>query len=399
MKICYVVYREDNVMVFDSQVLLFLKEMKTRNEIDGIELIVFRHNPNLTKKKAVEDKIHMFVDECKTFASFPVLSKAQLDFNAFRLKHYVRGKYEVNEQIAVICRGELATYMGAKAFASYPNSRVLFDNRGLPLEESEMRYGDRKIHVINRKNKRKALDFAKSHCDMYNFVTNEMRKYLLEKYSYKNELPYTIIPTLYHPEDVDWEGWERVVQLERYTPDQMVVSYIGSTASWQSTSQLISIIEKIGTAYKKARFIILTNGEIEEIKSLPSDVKDRLTVKGVPHSQMKYYLKMSDFGIVIRDENIVNQVAAPTKIAEYLTAGVSMLYAGNIGILRDIKDKVDASMLISVDQDSNWIVKIDNLYSQKKKVNSAVLDYFDMKKRQSDTIQMIQKSFDNEKVK
>ena len=45
MKICYVVYREDNVMVFDSQVLEYLKIM--RDKVEHIELVVFRHEKNL----------------------------------------------------------------------------------------------------------------------------------------------------------------------------------------------------------------------------------------------------------------------------------------------------------------------------------------------------------------
>lgn len=400
MKICYIVYREDNVMVFDSQVLQYLKAMKAHPEIDEIELIVFRHEENINKKDEVESKIKQFVNSTKTFISFPILSKAQLDVNAARLKKYIKNRYSISEQVAVICRGELATYIGAKAFRDHPNSRILFDNRGLPLEESEMRYKDKKIHVINRKKKRIALNYAKSHCDMYNFVTNAMREYVVQTYRYNAQLPFTIIPTLYHPESVDAAGWDKVVQIEKYEPSQMVISYIGSTASWQSTSQLIDIITKIATKYKNSRFMILTKGTIPEIENLPPDIRDRLTVKGVPHSQVKYYLKMSDFGLVIRDDNIVNQVAAPTKIAEYLTAGVSMLYAGNIGILKDIDTVSSAKRMIAIDQNDDWIEKLETIKSaEDKTVDPAIINYFSMEVRQRDTIGMIVSSFKASKVK
>ncbi len=400
MKICYIVYREDNVMVFDSQVLQYLKAMREQPEIEEIELVVFRHEENIRKKDAVENKIKQFVPLTKTFISFPVLSKTQLDINASRLKSYVKKRYNKEDTIAVICRGELATYMGTKAFANHPNSRILFDNRGLPLEESEMRYQDKRIHIINRKKKRIALEYAKSHCDMYNFVTNAMREYVLKTYNYNPEIPFTIIPTLFHPEQVDEAGWNQVVHNEEYNPSQIVISYIGSTASWQSTSQLIDVITKIAAKYSNSRFIILTKGTIAELDSLPQEVRERITIKSVPHNQVKYYLKMSDFGIVIRDDNIVNQVAAPTKIAEYLTAGVGMLYAGKIGILKDIDSVAVAKRLIAIDRDANWIDKLNTHQpAEDKMVDQSVIDYFSMAIRQRDTIDMIAASFNNQKVK
>lgn len=400
MKICYIVYREDNVMVFESQVLQYLKALKKQPEIEEIELVVFRHEENIRKKDAVEVKIKQFVSSTKTFASLPVLSKTQLDVNAFRLKSYIKKRYAKEDKISIICRGELATYMGAKAFANHPNSRILFDNRGLPIEESEMRYQDKRVHVINRKIKRVALEYAKSHCDMYNFVTNAMREYVLKTYNYSAQIPFTIIPTLFHPEPVDAAGWNKVVHVEEYDLSQMVISYIGSTASWQSTSELVDIIMKIATRYDNSRFIILTKGIIPELDNLPQKIRGRVTIKGVPHNQIKYYLKMSDFGIVIRDDNIVNQVAAPTKIAEYLTAGVGMLYAGNIGILKDIDSVAIAERIIAIDKDENWLDKLEAFQATgDKAVDLSVISYFSMEARQRDTIDMIMTSFKTPKVR
>ena len=109
---------------------------------------------------------------------------------------------------------------------------------------------------------------------------------------------------------------------------------------------------------------------------------------------------MSDFGLVIRDDNIVNQVAAPTKIAEYLTAGVSMLYAGNIGILKDIDTVSSAKRMIAIDQNDDWIEKLETIKSaEDKTVDPAIINYFSMEVRQRDTIDMIVSSFKASKVK
>ena len=54
MKVCYFVYREDNVMVYASQVLEYLQQLKEKPSVEEIGLIVFRHEKNLFKKDKVE---------------------------------------------------------------------------------------------------------------------------------------------------------------------------------------------------------------------------------------------------------------------------------------------------------------------------------------------------------
>lgn len=393
MKIFYIVYREDNVMVFESQVLEYLQKMGPK--VDSIELAVFRHEKNLFRRQKVENIIKKYVKECKTFVSFPVLSRIQLKINAFRLKRYIMKKHSGSEQIAVICRGDLAAYVGSKAFSNYDNVRILFDNRGLPIEESQMSHGDQFIHKMNRRIKAYAINYAKSHCDMYNFVTNRLRVYDIQNYGYDAELPYTIIPTLYHADTINLNVLNRIRQEEKCDKEDFIVTYTGSTAAWQSVERLIDIIEQIYRHNGKARFFILTNGAIEGVERLPGDLQSRIIIKNVPHAKIKYYLAMSNVGIVIRDENIVNQVAAPTKIAEYITSGMKILYSGDIGILDDLKCVSSRINMVNIDENKDWLDLLD--LSMEKYIDTDCVNYFDMEKRQVDTLELIKKAFCRQK--
>lgn len=399
MKLIYLVYREDNVMVYESQVLEYLRAMKKKKLFDSIELIVFRHEQNLMRKKEVEERIHHYVDKAETFWSFPVLNMVQLNTNASRLRGYLKKNYSKDDRIAVICRGDLAAYVGVRAFKDYSNSRVLYDNRGLAYEESVMSHESNFIHKINRNVKREALNRARLHCDMYNFVTTGMREYFLEQYGYNPHIPYTIIPTLYKAEKGSDSEFVEIAKREKYKPTDFVISYVGSTAAWQSTRQLVDLISQIGEEYRTIRFFILSNGTISEMESLPQHIKDRIIMKAVPHKEMKYYLRMTNIGIVIRDNNIVNHVATPTKIAEYLTSGVSILYSGDIGIINDLKNKTDGSQMICIDTDPNWLAKINPENCPEKRIDQVIVDYFDMDKRQLETSNMITSAFANAKAK
>lgn len=393
MKICYVVYREDNVMVFDSQVLEYLKIM--RDKVEHIELVVFRHEKNLFHKAELEKKILKYVDECTTFASLPVLTVAQLQIAAARLRSHIKEKYK-REQVAVICRGDLAAYVASKAFANVDGARVLFDNRGLPQEESVLSHGDKWIHRRNRQVKAYAMNYAKDHCDAYNFVTTNLREYDIERYGYREDLPYSIIPTLFKNEIVDARGVARIKKNENCKDDDFIVTYIGSTAAWQSTGDLLGIVQRIYLHNSAARFFILTNGTIPEIQKLQDELRQRIVIKQVPHSDVKYYLRISDVGIVIRDNNIVNYVAAPTKIAEYVTSGVQLLYSGNIGILSDLSKLKANDSMIELDKTPDWEKRLRK--RREAEDLDVYVDYFDMNRRQLDTLNLLTKCFSRSKV-
>ena len=41
-------------------------------------------------------------------------------------------------------------------------------------------------------------------------------------------------------------------------------------------------------------------------------------INQIPYNEVGKYLNASDFGIIIRENNIINYVASPTKVNEYL---------------------------------------------------------------------------------
>ncbi len=394
MKLCYVVFREDNTMVFHSQVLEYLQVLKNNPDIEQTELIVFRKS----KKEPLEQRIHKYVDHCKTFASGRIFLNFQLCFYAKKLRQYIKKTYNKNDNIAVICRGGNSSYIASKALKRIPNSRILFDNRGLPIEESQMR-NDNIIRKFVRVMKKQVINYAKSHCDMYNFVTSPMRDYLVEKYNYKSDIPFTIIPTLYNTEDNISSTPDNNVCKCDFKFD-FTVSYIGSMAVWQSSNKLIELIVAIGNKYPKARFFILTKDNLSFSDAIPKDIKDRIIFKNVPHSEIKHYLANSDLGIVLRDDNIVNRVAAPTKIAEYLTSGIPILYSGDIGILTDLKNAGINTPMIDIAHQNDWLENIEKYVQlRRNNVDTKVVEYFDMKTRQRETLEMIKNSFKNRKVK
>lgn len=393
MRIIYIVYREDNTMVFDSQVLEYLKLLQENYEV---ELILFRNHKTFFKKAEVEERISRYIKNYTTLASIPLFFKIQLDINALRLKFKKLYKYKNDEPLLILCRGELSTYIANKAFKAEKNKVILYDNRGLPIEELEMRNEEGIVYKLNKKAKRKAIEFAKDNCSLYSFVTNNLRNYLINQYKYSPKKNYYIMPTLVKDREIDLCELDKIKLEIQYDENAFYVIYVGSVAAWQSVEQIFDIYNKIKNQINNAKLLILTNGNMSVPSDLSKEVFNSIIIKNVKHSNVKYYLKLSNIGLVLRNDNIVNKVAAPTKIAEYITFDLPILYDGEIGVLDDLKDSYDENGIISVGK-PDWIKKVIKLSvkSDSGSVMNTYKSYFDMRKKQNDLIEGIKRDFFN----
>ena len=51
----------------------------------------------------------------------------------------------------------------------------------------------------------------------------------------------------------------------------------------------------------------------------------------VAHHEVTEILAACDYGILIRENTVTNQVASPTKFAEYLASGLPVIISANLG--------------------------------------------------------------------
>jgi glycosyltransferase involved in cell wall biosynthesis len=103
-------------------------------------------------------------------------------------------------------------------------------------------------------------------------------------------------------------------------PARPTVVYAGGAQKWQN-------IEAMMDAMRKARdrfdFVILT-ADIPVFKRLLTayGLENQVTLRTVPKNEVYAYYARADLGFILRDDDIVNRAACPTKLVEYLQCGV-----------------------------------------------------------------------------
>ena len=74
-----------------------------------------------------------------------------------------------------------------------------------------------------------------------------------------------------------------------------------------------------------------------------------------------------DYGLIIRDESITNQVSSPVKFAEYLYAGLKIIISSNIGDYSKFVLDNDCGFL-----DNQCKMNLKKVTNRQKKFNSEL---------------------------
>lgn len=117
-------------------------------------------------------------------------------------------------------------------------------------------------------------------------------------------------------------------------PEEHLVVYSGTTAAYQHLEDLtIPFMKELAEADKNVRLAFFSS-EIDKIRGMLKvagvDV-ERVILKSFPQKEVAGALTACDAGILIRKPTLVNRVANPVKIAEYLAAGLPIIIEKGVG--------------------------------------------------------------------
>ena len=110
----------------------------------------------------------------------------------------------------------------------------------------------------------------------------------------------------------------------------ILFAYSGSTAGWQSFSLLAAFLRPLLKSQPSHKVVFLAKEE-DSITQLKKEFPGQVQQRWLAHTEVKDYLNACDYGILIREESVTNQVASPTKFAEYLSAGLPVIISEKLG--------------------------------------------------------------------
>jgi glycosyltransferase involved in cell wall biosynthesis len=281
--------------------------------------------------------------------------------------------------------------------------KLLFDIRGFnPEEQVESgRWSQRSLKYFIYKTAEKYLLMRASG---FILLTNAGRKALFpqsihqpgdpqELYRLPDKRPIQIIPCCV--DDSRFEMKLNQKQQSNLTKETLglgnclkIIAHVGALGGLYPEERIVKTFAEIKKQYPDYGFIILSQTstnqfkELYEAASLPAD---SLWVGKVPVSEVANYLAICDWGLSLKKESYSQLSCSPTKIPEYLLAGLPVISSKGIGDTDKILTENEVGLVFNAWDDADIVrcvsdmSKLEKISNLRQKCQETAINLFDLR--------------------
>lgn len=270
-----------------------------------LSVLLFR---NFRKKiEIIDDEITFY--QCNTFIHIFTIISLLLKSN----KIYIHSLYNV-----------LPSFL----YIALSSKKIILDIHGVVPEENKLINKNFRYLIFNFCER---MVLSKEKLTVV-CVTNHMIDFYKKKYKTTKAqfVRYIIFPN----------------NLDQHKDDELIINetniinivYSGNLQKWQNIDLMIEVIKK-NYHHSHYHFYILT-GELKQMQEkfvkAAFDDMQRVTIDSFPPDKLHFIYSICHYGFILRDDIVVNNVACPTKLIEYMNYGiVPIVLSDNIGDFKE----------------------------------------------------------------
>ena len=342
MKLVYI--NNSKSSVFDSQVLALLKYYQKNSFFEKVILIFGYHNQeeiDWLRKKDTKDIIIYFY---KTYPNYPFFNFL-IQRNLFRILKSISTNFC---DYFFHIRGEMTSFHFKRIATKLDidTKQLLTDVRGVSIQElKEFSNANRIIERLKLYNYERAFQSLKNDKNI-SVVSDYFKTYLMSSLKIAPESIF--VNSCLVNDNFIFNETERVKirkNLKIKGNEILLIFTSGGTANWQNNDMILKLADK------GVKVLNLSRRQIK--------YKNVIT-KFVAYEKVPNYLSAADISFIWRDISLVNKVASPVKISEYMACGLPIVHNGTVDLINNITiNGIDALLINSID-DLN-LVMIENI--------------------------------------
>lgn len=253
----------------------------------------------------------------------------------------------------VHCRGAVGAWQVLHSMdrSQRKSVKVLYDCRGIVVEEMAGAWRDsckKMLLPLKLRELRRIEEYVVNEVDYLTTVSEGLSDYLEFHYGRRADM---IIRPVVNTQKFSFSLSDRIIVRKELgiNDDDKLFVFVGGGDYWQSLDLLKNWW---GTTQKPNYVLLILSHTPDFFDHWVTDgaVPGRIIVRSVPHNYVSSYLSAADFGILFRDEGLVNNVASPVKLGEYLCSGLKVLT--NLSVYQKIQpEDIDV-----IDLNSNGLI-------------------------------------------
>lgn len=300
--------------IIDSQVVTLIQEIQLQDPKINFDLVTFDSDARTASYQKQNTYKHIFLKNKGHALNI-------LNLMLFCIRH--GKKYDV------IHVRSFPGMFGALFAKLFYRTKLIFDPRGLYAEEFS--YIEKKVFLTTF-----FKFFEGIFCKFSNMiivVSTPFQVYYQDRYKIRDQR-IDVIPT-FAIEKEDKGNKNIIVNIKKdyfRDDDSLLFVYSGSIETWQNINQVIKFFTLLKKNVKNAKFAFFSKeaGKFKDLLKNKLDADDYF-LKALSKNELAHYLSQADFGVLFRDNNIINKVSSPIKVKDYLLAGVPIIITNNIG--------------------------------------------------------------------
>lgn len=179
-------------------------------------------------------------------------------------------------------------------------------------------------------------------------VSSVLRDRLVERYGLDPRRS-TVVPCVADSDKFRLDEHDRAAaRRELGLEDRFVVIYPGRFGRWHYTPEMFAVVRGMMDADPKVHLLVLTP-EVEAANALAAQTlpEGRYTILSAAHHEVPRYLRAADLGILLRAPDPLNEVACPTKFAEFVMSGLPVMISADIGDCSRFVAERDAGVVLA----------------------------------------------------
>lgn len=190
--------------------------------------------------------------------------------------------------------------------------RLVLDAHGAVPEE--IRYYSKKQWVVPVLERLERMVFAKAKVVIC--VTEQMKKHFLAKYPHYTGryVVYSIFPETLQADEGKREPKRK--------DDPVRLLYSGGISPWQLLDLTLDTIKQNQSPRLEYTLLVTDRPYVERLLEAKGMKDLPVRVLSVQPEELAAYYSRADYAFILREDNVVNRVANPTKLVEYLRFGL-----------------------------------------------------------------------------
>ncbi len=332
MKLVYI--NNGQCSVFDSQVLVLLKYYQKRSYFEKVILLFGYKNQAEIEWLSKKDTEGILIYYYKTFPNYPF-------FNYFIQRNLFKAIKSISSDFSDYffhIREEMISYHFKRTISNLniKYDQLLTDVRGVSIQETEEFSNSNKVlKALKLRNYRLAFGDLSNDINI-SVVSKYFKKYLFSTNRFNKNSIYVnscLVDESFRFDEIARLKIRRDLKIQNN--EVLLVFTSGGTANWQNNDMIIKLADKGIKVLNLSKRVL--------------DYKNVIT-KFVDYKEVPSYLSAADIAFIWRDNSIVNKVASPVKVSEYLGCGLPIIHNGTVDLINEITiHKKDALCIQDID--------------------------------------------------